>query len=111
MPFKSKKQARWMFANDPKMAKRWASHTPDMERLPELAEFFGLQDDLLPGGKADRRSPSDFDKNELRMGVRHEMEHTNDRKKALEIAMDHLTEDPHYYSDMKAAGRLFGSEE
>lgn len=24
MPFKSPKQRRWMFANKPKMAKRWA---------------------------------------------------------------------------------------
>lgn len=24
-----------MFANDPKMAKRWARHTPDMRKLPE----------------------------------------------------------------------------
>jgi hypothetical protein len=27
MPFKSGKQRRWMFANKPKMAKRWARHT------------------------------------------------------------------------------------
>lgn len=27
MPFKSEKQRRWMFANKPKMAKRWAKHS------------------------------------------------------------------------------------
>lgn len=27
MPFKSKKQRKWMFANKPKMAKRWARHS------------------------------------------------------------------------------------
>ena len=27
MPFKSKAQARWMFANKPKMAKEWADKT------------------------------------------------------------------------------------
>lgn len=35
MPFKSKAQARMMFAKDPKMAKRWADETPDIKRLPE----------------------------------------------------------------------------
>lgn len=27
MPFKSSKQRRWMFANKPAMAKRWAKHS------------------------------------------------------------------------------------
>jgi hypothetical protein len=27
MPFKSARQRRWMFANKPKMAKRWAKHS------------------------------------------------------------------------------------
>lgn len=35
MPFKSKAQQRWMFANDPTMAKRWADHTPNIKALPE----------------------------------------------------------------------------
>jgi hypothetical protein len=35
MPFKSKAQMRWMFANHPEMAKRWAHETPDIKRLPD----------------------------------------------------------------------------
>lgn len=35
MPFQSKRQARWMFATDPKMAKRWAAHTSDIKSLPD----------------------------------------------------------------------------
>lgn len=35
MPIKSKAQQRWMFANHPKIAKRWAKHTPDIKNLPE----------------------------------------------------------------------------
>lgn len=35
MPFQSKAQMGWMFANKPGMAKRWAAHTPDMDELPE----------------------------------------------------------------------------
>ena len=40
-------------------------------------------------------------KKELEKGVKVEIEHTNDRKKAKEIAMDHLWEDPKYYSKLK----------
>jgi hypothetical protein len=35
MPFQSKSQMRWMFANHPSMAKRWAKHTEDAKGLPE----------------------------------------------------------------------------
>lgn len=35
MPFKSEAQRRWMFARKPKMAKRWAKHTPKGKKLPE----------------------------------------------------------------------------
>jgi len=36
MPFKSKKQWRWMFKNKPKTARRWAKHTKiPYRKLPE----------------------------------------------------------------------------
>jgi len=35
MPFKSKAQRRWMYANDPKMAQEWSEHTPKGAKLPE----------------------------------------------------------------------------
>lgn len=37
MPFKSKAQMRWMFANRPATAKRWAKHTTrrQMRSLPQ----------------------------------------------------------------------------
>jgi len=38
MPFKSKKQAKWMFANKPKMAKKWAEHTKSIKKLPNKAK-------------------------------------------------------------------------
>lgn len=34
MPFKSQAQRRWMYANDPEMAKRWESETPKGRKLP-----------------------------------------------------------------------------
>jgi hypothetical protein len=38
MPFQSKAQVGWMFANKPAMAKEWADKTPDMKRLPARAD-------------------------------------------------------------------------
>jgi hypothetical protein len=67
---------------------------------------FGKSRDKLPGGRADKRKPSDFDASDLGDGTDHEMEHTNDRALAREIAMDHLAEDRDYYRKMvgKAKG-------
>jgi hypothetical protein len=39
-------------------------------------------------------------KNELKKGVRVEMEHTSDENAATEIALDHLAEMPNYYSKL-----------
>ena len=38
---------------------------------------------------------------ELKKGIKVEMEHTNSKSKASEIAMDHLFEDPNYYNKLK----------
>lgn len=35
MPFKSKKQQKWMFIHHPEMAKEWAEETKDFSKLPE----------------------------------------------------------------------------
>jgi hypothetical protein len=40
-------------------------------------------------------------KKQLEMGKKVEMEHTDDKDKAKEIALDHLWEDPSYYSKLK----------
>ena len=58
----------------------------------------------LTGGVGDETAPSNVNTKELSIGVQVEMEHTNDEKIATEIAMDHLTEDPQYYSKLVAAG-------
>lgn len=42
-------------------------------------------------------------KKQLHMGLGVEMEHTDDKKVAKEIAMDHLWEDPKYYTKLKQA--------
>ena len=35
MPFRSRAQARWAFANKKKWAKKWADHTSGWKSLPE----------------------------------------------------------------------------
>jgi hypothetical protein len=57
--------------------------------------------DRLHGGAADGMPDSKFDSKKLQEGADHEMEHTNDRGLAKEIAKDHLIEDPEYYEKVK----------
>ncbi|MEJ5227098.1 DUF5661 family protein [Thermodesulfovibrio sp.] len=52
----------------------------------------------LKGGKADGKKITKYDLNQLLMGIKVELEHTNDRMTALEIATDHLEEFPDYYT-------------
>ena len=35
MPFKSNAQRKWMYANEPGIAKKWSKHTPKGTKLPE----------------------------------------------------------------------------
>jgi len=59
-----------------------------------------LRVDQIPGGKGDKAKASDFDPVELSRGIEVELEHTDDVHIALEIALDHLEEDPHYYTKL-----------
>lgn len=63
-----------------------------------------MKEGHLPGGKGEKLNPADVDPKELEMGMKHELEHTSDPDIAKEIALDHLAEDPHYYSRLKKAG-------
>lgn len=66
------------------------------------------KNDKIKGGKADKLSIEDIArkhnvfvgtiKKELEMGMKVEKEHTHDDETAKEIAMDHLTEFPDYYT-------------
>lgn len=51
------------------------------------------------------KTAADFDPRALREGTRVELEHTRERRLAERIAMDHLTEDPHYYRKLKRLER------
>ena len=58
----------------------------------------------LPGGVGDTTPTEKVDPNQLSLGIQIEMEHTNTVAVAQEIAMDHLTEDPEYYTKLVKVG-------
>ena len=58
--------------------------------------------DQIEGGLADNANATDFCPIQISKGIKVEMEHTDDPHKALEIAMDHLTEIPDYYDRLEA---------
>jgi len=62
---------------------------------PEDADNDG---DMIPGGKADDADVATYDPQQILKGMEVEMEHTDDPKVALEIAMDHLEEFGDYYT-------------
>jgi hypothetical protein len=64
----------------------------------------GLGESLV-GGKGDFKLDSNFDRKQLDLGIKHEMEHTTNPLVAKEIAKDHLTEDANYYSHLNAMER------
>lgn len=70
----------------------------------EFYEHLTEEVNTLTGGIGDITAPNNINTKELSIGIQVEMEHTNDPKIATEIAMDHLTEDPEYYSKLVAAG-------
>lgn len=68
-------------------------------RLVILTKSFNAKQGKWKGG-----DESIFDAKELDMGIRVEMEHTTDKYVAKQLALDHLAENPHYYSTLKRAG-------
>jgi hypothetical protein len=57
---------------------------------------------ILVGGKGDHLKPSDVDKSEFKKGLKIEKEHTKNKSIASEIALDHLAEDPEYYTHLES---------
>jgi hypothetical protein len=112
----SMKNRRWKidFANEPHTSFSKLIKKQIDEYLSELKyndwdigydEFYeDLKENKLVGGVGDATAPSDVNPAELAMGVTVEMEHTTDPDIATEIALDHLSENPTYYTDLKHAG-------
>jgi hypothetical protein len=70
----------------------------------EDVDLDGINQEELKGGEADGLADSLFDPEQLAKGIKHELEHTKDAKKAKEIAKDHLVEDPEHYTKLEKAG-------
>lgn len=60
----------------------------------DIAKFKGK----LKGGRADGQPITKYALDQLLMGIKVELEHTNNKMTALEIATDHLEEIPDYYT-------------
>jgi hypothetical protein len=68
-----------------------------------------LHEDLIPGGVGDDKTAQDLAmkhhqfvgtiEKEIEVGIKIELEHTDDKEKAREIAIDHITEIPDYYTN------------
>jgi 2'-5' RNA ligase len=59
---------------------------------------------ILKGGKGDFAFVDDFTIDEITKGIKVEQEHTDNIAEALEIVLDHLTENKDYYNKLKDAG-------
>jgi len=73
-----------------------------MKVFESFMKFY--ENERIPGGKGDGLDASDVDEKQLRVGIAVEYEHTNNVNIAREIALDHLAEDPEYYTKLIQAG-------
>ena len=69
-----------------------------------LKSFLNERKDLLKGGEGDNLSAKDVNSKQLAIGIKVEREHSNNKEIMEEIALDHLAENPHYYTDLVEAG-------
>lgn len=77
-----------------KGGKRLGTHSTRKAAEKQLAAIHINKEVIEPA------DPSKVDRKELVMGIRVEMEHTDDPKEAAKIALQHLAEDPKYYSKL-----------
>ena len=61
-------------------------------------------EESLNEGKGKDLHPNQIHPQELRMGIKVELEHTDDLDKAKKIALDHLAENPFYYTALQLSG-------
>ena len=75
---------------------KWAKTIDEL-----LEKWEGIGKDLLE---------EDVDHEQLEMGIKVEMEHTKNREMSKLIALDHLYEDPQYYTKLKEIERSFNEQ-
>lgn len=69
-----------------------------IDSIDDLAQSKQACGDEIEGGLGDNKSLLEFDPEQIKLGMGVELEHTDDPLIALEITLDHLTEDPQYYT-------------
>ena len=91
---------------------------PKLTMFSDESKEYKIKEEILKGGMSDNKSIMDlakkhskskvgqhlmtnFLKKQLEKGIKVEMEHTNNKSKAKEIAMDHLSEKPDYYDRLE----------
>jgi hypothetical protein len=86
-----------------------STHDKDFKLLSEA--YKSLYEDSTPGGLADKHTPATLALKHgvsgreinaaIAKGTKVEMEHTDSKEQAREIAMDHIFEDPKYYDKLE----------
>ena len=91
---------------------------PKLTMFSDESKEYKIKEEILKGGISDNKSIEDlakkhtkskvgqhlmtnFLKKQLEKGIKIEMEHTSNKNKAKEIAMDHLAEKPDYYDKLQ----------
>ena len=96
-------------------AEYWGNPEDEMNEEEEIGaeeiEVDDEPDDVVNGGLADDAHVSEFNPQQIMIGIGVEMEHTDDPKVALEIAMDHLMEIPDYYTRLDKMEKEAGVDE
>jgi len=80
---------------------------PHMAVITGFLAGFEKRATQLHGGRAEGEPDNRYPKPELREGAHHELEHTNEKPVAKQIAKDHLEEDRHYYTHLGEAKLAF----
>ncbi|MFW5847377.1 MAG: DUF5661 family protein [bacterium] len=74
----------------------------DLESDDEVESLIQQKDDagdVVKGGYGKDSTSADFNFEQLKRGLKVELEHSDDPLVALDIAYDHLYEDPKYYGE------------
>jgi hypothetical protein len=82
---------------------KFAKFVPDQLSDEETEEVYNIVADKIQEIQTPAKE-KDVDPKELKMGIKVEMEHTDDPAKAKVIALQHLAEDPKYYTKLASLG-------
>ena len=87
------------------------SAAPESDEIAQLAQDKEETGEILQGGIGDGKSPLEFSAEQILKGMEVEKEHSSDPMAAIEIVLDHLSEDPEYYTekDTPEASAQFGA--